>query len=439
MKEKTESTIAQYKMISAGETICVALSGGADSVALLVVLEKLSAKLNFHLTAVHINHLLRGEESDRDENFCRNLCAEMKIPLTVFRENAAAFSQSLGVSVETGARELRYKIFDEIPADKIATAHNLNDNAETILFRIARGTGLHGLAGIPPVRGKIIRPLILCTREEIENFLSEEHRDFVTDSTNLSDDFTRNRIRHKIIPEMAAIHSAFPECVTRMTASLTEDEDFLTQEALKCGKTDLRTLHPAIRKRVIINLLKTHKLKVTAEKIAEIEAAAMSGNGRTIVENNFFAESRNGTIRIFRSTPEAAPEPEIIRNFGEHRFNSDKTVIILKQTNENVNNIGNVNKKSTFCYADYDKIQGDIVLRNRLRSDRIKPVGAVHTKELRKILQEKLPPEERKITAVLEDEKGIIWAEYAGFSDRVKADEKTENFILIKVEKNKLT
>lgn len=431
MKAKAETAITQYNMISAGETVCAALSGGADSVALLLVLKELSSELGFTLTAVHVNHLLRGEESDRDERFCRDLCTHFEIPLTVFRKDAAAFSHSLGTSVETGARELRYQLFGTLKADKIATAHNLNDNAETVLFRMARGTGLRGLCGIPPVRDKIIRPLLFCTRAEIEEYLKNRGQSFVTDSTNLSDDFARNRIRLKIMPEMEKVHDGFPNCITQMTLSLSEDEDFLTQTALKCEKDDLRTLHPSIRKRVIINLLKTHKLKISAEKINEIESAALSPGGKINVENSFFAVCKNGKVRIVKDDNEAVPKPQIIRIFGEYSFSRDKTVIILKQSDENVNSSSNVNKKLTFYSADYDKIQGDVVLRNRLRGDKTKPVGAAHTKELRKILQEKLPEEKRKISAVLEDKNGIIWAEHAGVDERVKTDENTVNYLII--------
>ena len=184
MIEKVKLTIQKHNMLSAGDSVCVALSGGADSVALLLVLYELSAEFDFSLSAVHVNHLLRGDESDRDENFCRDLCSRLDVPLQVFRKDAASFSHSLGESVETGARKLRYQIFDSLTADKIATAHNLNDNAETLLFRLARGTGLRGLSGIPAVRDNIIRPLIECGRDEIEAFLVEREQPFVTDSTN---------------------------------------------------------------------------------------------------------------------------------------------------------------------------------------------------------------------------------------------------------------
>lgn len=435
MLEKVKALISEYNMLQCGEVVCCALSGGADSVALLLALKTLSADLGITVTAVHINHLLRGEESDRDENFCRELCKKLDIPLTVFRKDAAAFSHSLGASVETGAREMRYEIFSQISADKIATAHNLNDNAETILFRMARGTGLRGLTGIPPVRGKIIRPLLSCTRDEIEAYLNDVGQDFVTDSTNFSDDYTRNRIRHKIMPEMASVHEAFPKCVTAMTVSLAEDEDFLTKEAIRQKNNDLRELHPAVGKRVIINLLKSHKLKTNAEKISEIWKIALNGSGKISLDKNFCAVCRNGRVKIIPSEKpaEGLPVPTVIKGEGKYRFFGDKFVTITKETCENVNTEDIVNKKSTFQYADYDKILNGILLRNRLRGDRIKPVGSAHTRELRKLLQEKLPPEERKFSAVIADEKGVVWSELVGIDDRVKTDAETKNFLKIEI------
>ncbi|MBQ8175863.1 MAG: tRNA lysidine(34) synthetase TilS [Oscillospiraceae bacterium] len=433
MIEKVKLTITKHNMLSAGDSVCAALSGGADSVALLLMLLELSSEMNFSLSAVHVNHLLRGAESDRDEQFCRDLCARLGVPLQIFREDAAAFSQTLDVSVETGARELRYKIFSRLTTDKIATAHNLNDNAETLLFRLARGTGLHGLSGIPAVRDNIIRPLIECGRDEIETYLTEKNQTFVTDSTNLSDDYARNRIRHHVIPELSAVHGAFPECVTRMTQSFAEDEDFLTSEAKKCGKESLFSLHPAIRKRVIINQLKTHNLKVCTEKIEKIESALLLHKSRVMLENGFFAAFDKGVMRIYKEQHQTSPEPVVMGRNDKVHFNGDRIVKISVESGENVSLCRNVNKNSTICYADYDTIQGDIVLRNRLRNDTIKPANSVHTKDLRKILQEKLPPEKRKISAVLEDENGIIWAEHAGLSQRAAPNDKTENYLRIEI------
>ena len=430
MLKKIKSAIEKYAMIKNGETVCCALSGGADSVALLIGLSELTGEMGFTLTAVHINHLLRGEESFRDENFCRNLCEKMDVPLTVFQRDAAAFSHSLGMSVETGAREMRYEIFAELPADKICTAHNLDDNAETLIFRMARGTGLKGLTGIPPVRGKIIRPLLFCTRKEIERFLAERGQDFVTDSTNLTDDYARNKIRHRIIPAMSEICGGFPNNVENLTVSLSEDEDFLTSTALNHKNDDLRTLHPAVRKRVIILHLKEHGIAVSNQQVEAVEN--IIGGGK-ITFGNVVLQVRDG--RLYFTEKEAKEEipSQNIENEGEYAFSSDKIVIISKAKSEKMNKAQIINKNSTTDLLDYDKIKGSIVLRNRLRADKIKTVGGKHTKELRKLLQEKLPIWEREKSAVVADELGVVWSEHFGIADRVKPDDNSENLLKIEI------
>lgn len=428
-------------MLSRGDTVCCALSGGADSTALLLVLRELSERFGVRVTAAHVNHLLRGAESDGDEAFCRELCQRLDVPLAVFRRDAAAFACSLGVSVETGARELRYKIFDGLPADRIATAHNLGDNAETLLFRIARGTGLRGLCGIPPVRGKIIRPLLMCTRGEIEAFLGSRGQTFVTDSTNLSDDYARNRIRHGVMPVLSEVCEGFPENIAALTRSLSEDEDFISGEAERRKGEDMRTLHPAVRKRIIMAETEKNGFLVTEKRTEELENAALSG-GRVLLGKNaegayVYAYGEGGRLRFAeeKSTEEIVPQK--IEKSGSYPFSSDKIVTISKVNCEKMNILENVNKNSTTDLADCDKIRGSIVLRNRLRGDKIKPAGDVHTRELRKLLQQRLPAGERDISAVLADGEGVVWAEHAGISHRVKPDGNTKNVLTITVENRK--
>lgn len=225
------AAIERFDMLHSGDTAVVALSGGADSVSLLCALCTLSEKLGVEVRAVHINHCLRAEESERDMRFCEELCNRLDVPLTVYRIDVAA-QQQKHESLEECARKARYNAFSET-LDKIgerarlATAHNAGDSAETMLINLTRGTGLKGLCGVPPVRGKIIRPLIYCTRGMVEEYLREIGQNWVTDSTNLSDDYTRNKIRHIIIPEMEKINGAFIETVSRAQDSLRADSDFL--------------------------------------------------------------------------------------------------------------------------------------------------------------------------------------------------------------------
>lgn len=430
MLTKIKSAIEKYAMIKKGETVCCALSGGADSTALLIALNELSGELDFTLTAVHINHLLRGEESFRDENFCKDLCKGLEVPLTVFQRDAAAFSHSLGTSVETGAREMRYKIFSELPADKLCTAHNLNDNAETLIFRMARGTGLKGLTGIPPVRGKIIRPLLFCSRDEIESFLAGRGQDFVTDSTNLTDDYARNKLRHRVIPAMSEICGGFPDNVAKLTMSLSEDEDFLSRAAEEQKNSDLRALHPAVRKRVIMLYLKEQGITVSNQ---HVEAVENLPDGGKISFGEAFLHIRDGRLYFFKNENNEEIVPQKITKDGEYLFTSDKTVIISKINSEKMNKGQIINKNSTSDLLDYDKIKGSIVLRNRLRADKFKPTGNVHTRELRKLLQERLPAEERKYSAVIADEEGVIWSEHFGIADRVCPDESSENLLKIEI------
>ncbi len=195
MLETVKQTIEDYHMLNPGEPVLAALSGGADSVALLRAL----LALGYPVRAFHLNHCLRGAESDRDEAFCRALCERLGVPLTVERIDVGA--QTAGEGIEAAARRIRYeRLVAAAQGAKIATAHTADDNLETMLFHLARGTGPKGLAGIPPVRGDIIRPLIGAERAQVEAYLSELGQDFVTDSTNLSDDYTRNRIRHEVVP-----------------------------------------------------------------------------------------------------------------------------------------------------------------------------------------------------------------------------------------------
>lgn len=231
--DKIRETVAQYEMVSKGETVCVGLSGGADSVSLLHALKKLGDELGFKVRAVHINHGLRGEESERDMRFCERLCGELGIDIEVRRLNLAAAKEK-HESLEECARKARYEAFAEVVGeDRLATAHNLNDSAETVLLNLMRGTGLKGLCGIPPKRGNIIRPLIRCSRAEVEEYCRVSGLSYVTDSTNLSDDYTRNKVRHRIIPEMLKINPALPDVISRMTELLREDSDYLEALAEK--------------------------------------------------------------------------------------------------------------------------------------------------------------------------------------------------------------
>lgn len=242
--EAVFSALNENKMLESGDAVAVALSGGADSVSLLLALKELEQRLGISVSACHVNHNLRGEESLRDMRFCEELCGRLGVPLRTASIDVRA-AQQKHESLEECARRLRYDFFESVLSElgsraKLATAHNANDNAETVLLNLIRGTALKGLCGIPPVRGRIIRPLLSCTRADIEAFLSEVVEKCVVDSTNLCDDYTRNKVRHIILPEMEKINPSLVRSAARMTSSLCSDSEYLeslAEQALSETKT----------------------------------------------------------------------------------------------------------------------------------------------------------------------------------------------------------
>jgi len=267
MREYVRNTIAKHKMFAHGDNVVVGLSGGADSVALLHVLLELRDDLGIgEIIPVHINHNLRGEESTRDENFSAELCKKLNLPLKIYQANVKAFAVEKNLGIEEAARILRYSLMEEavatFNAQKIAMGHHQDDNAETVLMNLCRGAGLRGLCGIPPVNGRIIRPLIETSRAAIENYLTEIKIPFITDATNNSNDHTRNRIRNNVIPLLTSqINPNAPATIARNAMHLRTDLDFLDESSKEAYTqvanantldiSKLKNLHPALSQRVV--------------------------------------------------------------------------------------------------------------------------------------------------------------------------------------------
>ena len=246
--------------------ILVGLSGGADSCCLVRVLCTLSEKYGFKVGALHVNHGIRGKEADRDEAFSENLCKELGIEFICVRADIPSLAKEQGTSLELCARNKRYEIFEEVckknSYDAVAVAHNACDNAETVLFNLSRGSSLKGLCGIPPKRFLcdgifIVRPLIYVTRDEIEEYLKDCGASFVTDSSNLSDDYTRNFIRHNILPSLRQLNPSLEDAVSRLTSSLRLDGEYLdgiAEKNVSDKLSELSKLDRCILSRVLVKL-----------------------------------------------------------------------------------------------------------------------------------------------------------------------------------------
>lgn len=283
MEEKVFRYIRDNALLEPGEIVTAALSGGADSVALLWVLRALTPRLGITLRAAHFHHGIRGEEAERDAEFCRDLCLQWDIPFTLGRGDAPNRAKQTGESLEEAARVLRYAFLKETAPGRIATAHNADDNAETILIRLLRGTGLRGLAGIPPMRERIVRPLLCCTRAEIEALLAEHGIPNIEDSSNAADDCLRNRLRHRVLPLLREENPNLSATLGRSAALFREEDNYLSALAAKAAEScragegwscrKLSELDPVLRRRVLLGALRDLGLEDPAAVYVEaIEA-----------------------------------------------------------------------------------------------------------------------------------------------------------------------
>ena len=219
---RVEAFVAENRLLHPQDRVLVALSGGADSVGLLLMLRE----LGYTVESAHCNFHLRGAESQRDEEFVRRLCQRLDIPLHVREFDTTAYAHSQGMSIEMAARELRYGWFDQLCQERgisnVATAHHADDNVETLLLNLVRGTGLQGLCGIPPRNGRVVRPLLSVWRNDIVRYLEQKGQDYVTDSTNLQTDFTRNKIRLEVLPLLRQLNPAADANLQRCIENLAE-------------------------------------------------------------------------------------------------------------------------------------------------------------------------------------------------------------------------
>jgi tRNA(Ile)-lysidine synthase len=271
------------KLIPPNSAILVAFSGGVDSSSLAVALQRLKEPLKIkRLALLHINHLLRGEESYRDENFAKSFAQKYSLELFVERVDVPSLAKKREGNIEAVAREERYRLFEEVRKregfDLVATAHHLGDLVETIILWLTRGTGLEGLLGFEPKEGNIIRPFYLATRQEIEDFAKKQAIEWVEDSTNYDLSLARNRIRHRVVPELKAINPNLEESVLRMREILKEENELLeklVQTALlkvkEEGREGFLKLEPALQRRVVMKLYGVKNFKEVSRIINRIK------------------------------------------------------------------------------------------------------------------------------------------------------------------------
>lgn len=436
--------IEKNDMLHPGDTVICGLSGGADSVCLLLVLNELRERLDISVEAIHVNHCLRGDESDGDEEFCRRLCEDLDIKFHAERVDVNRFSRENSFSCEEAARKLRYGVFAaNSQGKKIATAHNANDNLETIILNLARGSGLKGIAGIPPVRGNIIRPLLEVSRNEIEEYLRAHGQTFVTDSTNLTEDYTRNKIRRRILPMIEEINSAAVKTTVRSADTLRDENSFIEEHVRdacrECRKGNsfigLEKFHKVIRRRCIAQILSENSLPYSHERLAECDNILCNGGKISLTRNIYFvSDGTKAEIRkVDKSQPHTAISADLI--IGDNMIFPDKILSCRIVNCDNLRKIKNVHKNLTFYVLDYDKITGRAIVRNRKFSDKIQLCGRNFTSSVKKLICEKVPSDLRGSLHFIEDESGTIFAEGIGIAESVKPDSSTVRFLEINIKR----
>ena len=443
-----------------GKRVIVGFSGGADSVSLLYRLVELREDLCLKVEAVHLNHCLRGEESLRDEKFVRDFCQRYGVSLQVKQVDVAKLAAETGLSVETCGREERYRFFGEAAGTDglIATAHTLSDNMETVVFHMIRGTALKGLCGIPAVRGNIVRPLLQCTREDVEDYCRRKGLFFVTDSSNLSTDYLRNKIRAEIIPKFFEINPSADRSFARMVMALQMDEDYLDRIVRdlwdQMQRDGFLSLEPVagqpdvILSRVAAKILGYFGFPLEYQNVDRVAGLLQTGEGRQEMGQNVYLRAKGRRLFLEEVAPEipffrwetALPQAEgtspitVAYNevSGNFSFCRNRTLKLRVLSREDAAHFEKIYKNLLIFALDYDTIIGKLVFRQKLSGDRLKTQKSNGTKTVKKFFNEKkVPVADRHRALVACDDAGILAVEFLGADKRAAVTEDTKRVLLI--------
>ena len=459
MLKKVRDYMREHEMTAPGDAVIVALSGGADSVCLLTVLKQLATP-EFLLRAVHVHHGIRGAEADRDEAFAQKLCESLSVPLCVAYCHVPAYAAEQGLSEEEAGRILRYQVLEkeagkweqELPAGsrvKIALAHHRDDNAETILHHLLRGSGLTVLAGIRPVQGRRIRPLLCVGREEIRAYLEAGHISWCEDSTNQSPDYTRNRIRSQVLPLLkTAVNEQAEEHILQAGQIIGQADAYLRQQAEEiwqeavCGREEGLVAIPLTAFARQPEILKTYLIRHMLDQLhpgwkdigsrhftAIAELAGKPVGSRLDLPGGLMARTGYETLEIVRKTErEVSVKTE---SGADGEIHGRQTVPELHMTVFSRQKDQEIPKNQYTKWFDYDKIKGTLSVRTRRTGDYlILPSGGSKT-IARYMIDEKIPKEKREQILLLAEGSHVLWVVGFRISEYYKIEEHTENILQV--------
>ena len=417
--KRVKSTIDKYKMLKSGDRVVVGVSGGPDSVCLLSILTELKTELQIELIAAHFEHGLRPGEDEKETEFVRSFVKSLGVPFEY--EKADKNIKDGKGSLEEKARIVRYRFLERVrnkyDATKIALGHNKNDQAETIIMRLLRGSGLEGLKGIPPVRdGVIIRPIIGLTRDEILYYLNEKGLHYVSDPSNMDITFLRNRIRHELIPLLRTYQPNIIEVLAKTAEILFVENDFLNSEAEKWVRQNSRTVegailtnitafnktHPALKNRILKYLIKKklgHTKRITYEHISRIRELIEKGapNSELHLPYGLVAKKRYDLL-VFDEKKEMNDYFYLITECGRHYLPAINSWVIVEKLEPSSTTINENSQNSILL--DADQVQLPLVIRNIRQGDKIAlEIGHKKIKDI--FIDMKIPKEARKGIPIL--------------------------------------
>ncbi len=456
MKELVRKTIMKYDLIDRFDKVVIGVSGGHDSMTLLYVLESLKEELEFEIVVAHINHGVRGKEADSDEEYVKNISNELGLEFYSYKANMDEYAKQHKLTSEEAGREIRYeffrKVLKESNATKIAVAHNKNDQAETLLMRFMRGTGIDGLRGMEFKTRDIIRPLLGIERSRIEEYCVDLDITPRIDKTNAMPIYGRNKVRLELVPYIEdTFNSGIINTLSRTSEIMKIDSDFLikyteeqyekilrksTETRIILKTSILKNLHEAIKTRVIrhaIEILNTNLKGIEKKHIEEIlDLVDVNETGKQIdITNNIIVRISYEDLIIEKNRD--------IKNVTFKEKIDESGSVVIKELDSKIKSYVcskedvdiDFNNKLVKCF-DYDNIKSVIYVRNRKNGDRFSPLGMKGRKKLKDFfIDEKIPKEDRnKIPLVLDGEE-IIWIVGLRISENYKVSSNTENVLVL--------
>jgi len=460
LEDKTFRAIRKHNMLKKGDKVLIAVSGGPDSVALLYFLYSILEDYRLDLHVFHLDHKIRGKSSSKDAVFVEKLAEKMDLPISSLNYDVTGYIRDKNLSLQEGARKIRYQLMDqvcnEIGAERIAIGHNADDQVETFLMRIIRGTGPAGLKGIPPVRGKIIRPLIEVRRKEIEDYLEENQIEYCLDESNLKLDYTRNWVRHKVVPLLMQQNEKLQENLQNTIALVSDEEIYLDRIAddelgriadygentVSVKHDELAELPMAIQRRIIRKIIERVKGDLKEIEFKHIETILSRrearGSVRTDLPGEVVAINEYGNL-VFGLSEELGAKAESNVERIELNIPGVTSVpslgIAIDAKIKDIKGVSGVTEKNKEkAFIDFDKLNPPLIARTRLPGDRFIPLGMSGEKKLQDFfVDKKVPKRKRDKIAIVECQGQVVWIGEMIIDDRLKVTSNTEKVLILEV------